>query len=716
MLISAIVKVSKLCNLRCVYCYETPELANKERISHQNIRKLFVQIKDYIDKYRQGEKNDVVEFIWHGGEPFVQPVSYWQEILRLEDEIFGHSPTVTLLNNVQTNLTLVGKPHLPLLKRFRVGCSFDVINDLRVDIGGNPTAQKVLDNLAWLASEGVQLGGISVISQANVDHAGEIAEFFLSRGMSFRALNIYQARDMLPQIRDAAVSFERYLRFFTDLYRLPNVQKALHQRMSIDPLSTSKRMLEMSESDSAPCFTEEQCSEKEWALLVNTNGDVYSPGDAYNPQFRYGNIFSQPLDQIIFDSPGRARRVEKSQQRIRQICGNCFLFRKGCNGTFVSHATPEEYREFERLGGCYHKFLAEMMKQESQPASVSAPIFMEKEKPKEELLYLNITYRCNSRCLFCAADVAYKESPRQLSVQEIGHLIGDRRYLQIQLSGGEPTIHPDILNIVRLCRAHSDHVALLSHGRTFQSEVFSRDVLEAGINNIIVPLYGPDSESHDHVSKVRGSFDQTIRGFEHLEKMKSRYGFRMELKLLLTRFTAPLNRQIYYFARDRFASLFDQISICPLIYSQSTLDYREEFLAPFDEMKADLFSLAREIAGDRRYRLRVNEFPPCFFPDELRQIAHPLLDHPAVRFRKFYGDDQSNEQVPMEGNAAAFRTTLKGNVLIKSCERCVHKHYCSERETPFFSAAYLQQFGEQDFHPILEAAAVPGERERAIHS
>src|SRR5262249_16601257 len=203
-----------------------------------------------------------VEFIWHGGEPFAQSVSYWEEILRLQDEILGSVPTISLLNNIQTNLTLIRKEHLGVLRRFRVGCSFDVYNDLRVDAQGKETAAKVQNQLDWLKSEGIDLGGICVISRVNVDHPNEIAEFFLSRGMSFRALNIYQAKDLLPQIRESAVSFDRYLQFYTELYQNPSVQRGLGAKIWIDPLATSKRMLEMWKKGMDSPLTEEQCFEK----------------------------------------------------------------------------------------------------------------------------------------------------------------------------------------------------------------------------------------------------------------------------------------------------------------------------------------------------------------------------------------------------------------------------------------------------------------------
>lgn len=700
-----ILKVSKLCNLRCVYCYETPELANSERMSHRDIQKMFGHVRDFITTRGNDSEKHQLRFIWHGGEPFALPISYWREILRRQEMIFPPGKNISLLNSVQSNLTLLNKKHLPLLKRFAIGFSYDVFNDFRVNAAGQPTDHIVLKKLDWLISEGINPGGIAVISRMNIDHAREVADFFLKRGLTFRALNVYQARDMLPQIHDASVSFERYLNFFKELYGLPELREALDQGHRIDPFWTSLQAFRSWKKGTVSRLSEQQCYQKEWALMVNTNGDVFSPGDCYNPTYRYGNIFEQPFDRFLYESEGRARRILKSKERMKEICSSCFLFRNGCVGTFVSHATPEEYREFQIRKGCYIKFLAEMIKEEEEKKT-TVP-FPEAEKAPSDVLYLNLTYRCNSRCLFCAADVAYKKTPRELSFEDLSRLIGNKKYMQIHLSGGEPTVHPDIVRIVRTCRAHSDHVSLLTHGRSFKNKEFTEEILRAGVKTVVIPLYGADAETHDFVSKVKGSFDQTVKGFQHLQELRGKYDFAVELKLLLTRFTAPLNRSIYRFAQAHFPEGFDTLSICPLIYSQSTLDHQETFSAPFAELKEDLFSLIEEIQADGKYPLRVNEFPPCFFTTELRLFAHPNLHRPVVRHINYYGDDQSAEKLPMEANPGRFPKNQIGNGLIQNCLKCLHGEYCSQVMTPYFSSIYLQQFGEAEFHPISNVECNP---------
>lgn len=363
--ITLVVKVSKLCNLRCVYCYETPELANTARMSIAEVGRLFRNVRDFFET-SDGLDYDKcrAQFIWHGGEPFAQPLEYWRDVIAEEGRVFGRAfQDASIINTVQTNLTLVTERHLPLLKKhFSVGFSYDVANDLRVTAGGRPTGALVTRKVEWARKAGLDLNGIAVVSRANAAQPEQVAGYFLSRGIGFRALNIYQSLDLLPQIREAAIPFDDYLRFCRRLYAIPEVRRNVREgRLTVDPLTTAHEHLQVHRRLDGRATSVKACVAREWALGVNTNGDTYGIGDVYLPPYRYGNLFREPMQDLL-DSEGRARRMARSRERLARVCDACFLYRKPCPGTYVSHATPESFRDYERAGGCEVALLAQTMK------------------------------------------------------------------------------------------------------------------------------------------------------------------------------------------------------------------------------------------------------------------------------------------------------------------------------------------------------------------
>ena len=79
-----VVKLSKLCNMRCSYCYEWNELGNPARMSPELWRRTVRAAVEYnrrrIATMRGLEKTPVL-IVLHGGEPLALPVVYLRQIL-----------------------------------------------------------------------------------------------------------------------------------------------------------------------------------------------------------------------------------------------------------------------------------------------------------------------------------------------------------------------------------------------------------------------------------------------------------------------------------------------------------------------------------------------------------------------------------------------------------------------------------------------------------
>ena len=126
-------KVSKYCNLRCDYCYEFPYLGDKARMSLDQIRAAFQNIKSSVTELAITD----ADFIWHGGEPFLVPLEFYEAVNLIQKDIFGSE--LKYINAVQTNLTVLTERHIEFLEGgfFEdIGVSFDVYGDQRIDTAG----------------------------------------------------------------------------------------------------------------------------------------------------------------------------------------------------------------------------------------------------------------------------------------------------------------------------------------------------------------------------------------------------------------------------------------------------------------------------------------------------------------------------------------------------------------------------------------------------
>jgi GTP 3',8-cyclase len=120
-------------------------------------------------------------------------------------------------------------------------------------------------------------------------------------------------------------------------------------------------------------------------------------------------------------------------------------------------------------------------------------------------LRLSVTDACNFRCVYCLPH-GYKKAPTQenyLSLREIENLaraFTEMGAWKIRLTGGEPTLRSDLIEIVRLLRKMESIrvIALSTNG--FRLKAMARDLREAGLNSLNVSVDSLDSETFRKVT------------------------------------------------------------------------------------------------------------------------------------------------------------------------------------------------------------------------
>lgn len=147
---------------------------------------------------------------------------------------------------------------------------------------------------------------------------------------------------------------------------------------------------------------------------------------------------------------------------------------------------------------------------------------------------VSVWNKCNNRCIMCTNGKEYSEGPsdqyvlrKQIEKME-RYLKGNRgifykgaedpRY--ITLTGGEPTLHPDFMKLLRYYRKRCPdlEITLLTNGRTFADETFLKQYLSIIRTpaRTIIPLHSSDPDEHDYIAGVKGAFNQTIKALKSL--------------------------------------------------------------------------------------------------------------------------------------------------------------------------------------------------------
>ncbi|XXY49874.1 radical SAM protein [Sorangium sp. So ce269] len=320
-----IIKLSKLCNLRCSYCYEWNELDDPRRMSETTLTHLFQLAKEYhfSEMRRLGSVPQTV-FVWHGGEPLVQPISFLEQVQAVKRAVIGRQAAHEryFRDVVQTNLFKLDASVLSFIKRHRmgVGVSLDVVPGVRRTLSGGETEARVMANLDRLQAAGIRAGAIAVLAKHTLPHVTRIYDFFAARGMGLRVLPLFDGPGERP-----AQHFEAgHDELVAGLCRLFDHWMASGCSVPLLPvaawlLPVLRKILGVS----APPYDR---SQGETYLLVNTDGKVYPPGAGYGEDGWIAEL-SRPLTAAALRSGERYRASLEGDARLRrETCAGCPFF------------------------------------------------------------------------------------------------------------------------------------------------------------------------------------------------------------------------------------------------------------------------------------------------------------------------------------------------------------------------------------------------------
>ena len=327
-LVHWVVKASKLCNLRCLYCYEWNELGNRARLSLEGWERLLVMIREYHQK-RAAELRAPFQscIVWHGGEPMLLPLSYYERVVDLQHRLLGDEALARgeFFNTVQTNLYTLPEDTLDLFQRegFQLGVSMDVVGGVRLTAGGKETEDRVVQNMDRLRRRGIAFGAILVLAAHTCPNITVAYDFYESIGINVRVLPLFQAPLNTPGASFAVTAqqmIDALCRLFTHWALRPD-------RVSVSPLNSYVRTVYLKMIGQSQGRYDRQTGE--WALLVNTDGELYQVPEAYQPRFSLGNVLRDSLADVL-SSEAYAASLVRDHALYARHCGRC-QFRGACN-------------------------------------------------------------------------------------------------------------------------------------------------------------------------------------------------------------------------------------------------------------------------------------------------------------------------------------------------------------------------------------------------
>ena len=300
--------IGSACNLRCNYCYYLGKRVGQER-SIMSYEVLESYIRQVVEIH--GECAEI-EFAWHGGEPTLAGIPFYQKALQLQEK---YAKGRRVLNTLQTNGTLLTDEWCKFFadNDFRIGISIDgpehLHNAFRKGVSGEDTFMQVMRGVELLRKYGVSYNTLTTVNAINAEHGKEVYGFLrsISNYMQFLPVvesvgeesgiglppgiyspNIEKPRQM-AQFNVTAEGYGKFLCDVLDEWRVNDIGRKFVQIFESAIGNITHRPAGL-------CVHEAVCGH---CAVVEHNGCVYRCDRFVFDEYKVGNILNTDLNTMM---------------------------------------------------------------------------------------------------------------------------------------------------------------------------------------------------------------------------------------------------------------------------------------------------------------------------------------------------------------------------------------------------------------------------------
>ena len=147
------------------------------------------------------------------------------------------------------------------------------------------------------------------------------------------------------------------------------------------------------------------------------------------------------------------------------------------------------------------------------------------------MVKIKLTWRCNLACSMC--DFWKQDRPTPLTTERVTHTLDELVALgcrKVHLSGGEPTLRPDLPDLIAHARHLKLRVTLTTNG-TLVTRELARQLVKAGLNSVCVSIDSPVRSVHDRIRGTPGAFKQALAGIRALQRAAERRDARLPIRI-----------------------------------------------------------------------------------------------------------------------------------------------------------------------------------------
>lgn len=326
--ITVIVQTSSECNFNCAYCYMKASTGGiKQKMSLEEMERLIKNCSVGFDE---------VKFCWHGGEPLLMGIEFYQKALQVQQKITVNKK-IEFKNSIQTNGALLDDEWLSFFRKekFSVGVSFDAPSEVNQFQRARERISEtyIFDIAERLKKNNLSFNALCVVSRHNVKRGEEIFNFFKSFNANSYSL-LLMMKTSLADCPEQPTNKELFELYKTTFELWLNEK---HGFKVIEPIHTIMHSL-LGGKTPKLCSFGNHCLIR--MITVAPKGNVIPCGSFVSQEFILGNVFKESLLRTLYSK--RAENFRSRRERyIKTRCLDCefvSICRGGCREVAFWHS------------------------------------------------------------------------------------------------------------------------------------------------------------------------------------------------------------------------------------------------------------------------------------------------------------------------------------------------------------------------------------------
>ena len=316
-----IVKCTRRCNFRCQYCTD-----KRDGIENDMPFEVLAAIH-----HKLGEMKDTknIQIIWHGGEPLLLGIKFFEKALFLQQKML--SPNQSITNVIQSNASLIDESYAKFFKMagFHFGISLDgppeIHNRNRRLCNGEDSYELTTRGISLLEREGLSYGILTVLNWHALEYGpAKMWEFYKEH--NFKRFGLLSLRKAFNNDAEFRRYNKRYGKFMSELFYLwmKEDDKEIKIREYLSKLDMFLGLPSRLCRDGGPCVGK--------YFGIEPDGTIYHCDKFVGKnRWKLGNVMTDSFMEFMHSD--KIELLKKHEKEIRKRCINCewhHLCRGGC--------------------------------------------------------------------------------------------------------------------------------------------------------------------------------------------------------------------------------------------------------------------------------------------------------------------------------------------------------------------------------------------------